>query len=109
MSKRSTALTERQQFWLRHLRACGDGSVKAYAAAHELSASSLYEARSKLRREGRLAAARPARFARVERAQPGRGAGSTLCRIHLRNGAVVEVACAGEGLEALLASVAALP
>ena len=46
----STSLTERQRFWLEHIRACGNGSLKAYATAHQLDIRSLYEAKSRLKR-----------------------------------------------------------
>ena len=108
MSKRLTALTEREQFWMGHLRARGRGSLKAYAAAHELNASSLYETRSRLRRRGLLGRV-PVGFARVQRAESSADLGSALCRIHLRNGTVVEVACSSAHWSTLLASVAALP
>ena len=47
-------LTERHRFWLEHLRACGSGSLKAYAEKHALGVSSLYEAKSRLKRKGML-------------------------------------------------------
>ena len=34
MSDPTTSLTERQRFWLEHIRACGNGSLKAYAEAN---------------------------------------------------------------------------
>ena len=108
MSKGPTALTERQQFSLRHLRACGDGCLKAYAAAHRLSLSSLHEARSKFRRQGVLSSA-SAGFVRVQRTESSPGSPSALWRIHLRNGAVVEVTCPSEHWSRLLSSVAAFP
>ena len=100
-----TPLTDRQQFWLEHLRACGSRSLKAYAAEHGLSISALYEAKSRLKRKGSLAQT-PARFVRVQRDAPPRTA--AVCRIHLRNGTLVEVACDPEHWPRLLGSVAAL-
>jgi hypothetical protein len=105
MSSPST-LTERQQFWLEHLRACGSRSLKAYAEEHGLSVSGLYEAKSRLTRKGLLGPV-PKRFVRVQReAAPGVAA---VCRIHLRNGTLVEVACEPEHWPRLLDSVSALP
>ena len=101
-----TPLTDRQQFWLEHLRACGSRSLKAYAAEHSLSISALYEAKSRLKRKALLGPA-PTRFVRVQRDTPPRAA--AVCRIHLRNGALVEVACAPEQWPALLRGVAELP
>ena len=103
MPKR-TELTDRQRFWLQHIRRCGSGSLKAYAEANGLAVSALYEAKSRLKRAGALARP-PARFVRVQRDSSA----PTLCRIHLRNGAVVEVACEAERWPELLQSVAALP
>ncbi len=105
-----SSLTERQRFWLEHLRACGSGSLKAYAVQHALEVSSLYEAKSRLKRKGMLDAA-PARFVRVQRDTPelSPALSPALWRIHLRNGALVEVACAPEHWPALLDSVAGLP
>ena len=100
-----SALTERQRFWLEHLRACGTGSLKSYAEEHGLDIGALYEAKSRLKRKGALDGA-PTRFARVQCDSPGPSA--TVCRIHLRNGALVEVACAPEHWPTLLGSVAAL-
>lgn len=100
-------LSERQAFWLKHLRACADGSLKMYAAAHDLDLRALYDAKARLRRKGLLTAT-PARLVRVERAESSAGP-AALCRVHLRNGTAVEVACAPEHWPALLASVAHLP
>ena len=113
--------TEREQFRLSHLRACGGGELKAYAEAHGLAVESLYQTRHRLRRRGLLvgatrSAAKP-RFARVERAGDGaralvRAAAPSApvpCRVHLRNGTVVELACAPEHWPGLLHSLAALP
>ena len=103
-------LTERQAFWLGHLRACGKGSLKAYAQANGLDAGALYAAKSRLKRIGALPAA-PGRLVRVERVEAGRSspAGPSYCRVHLRNGVAVELACAPEQWGELLASAAALP
>ena len=103
------SLTDRQRFWLEHLRACGSGSLKAYAEAHGLELGALYEAKSRLKRKGALDAAAP-RFARVQcdPASSPPSAPPSVCRIHLCNGTVVEVACAPEHWSRLLDSVAAL-
>jgi len=100
------SVTERQRFWLEHLRACGNDSLKAYAEQHDLAVGSLYEAKSRLKRDGLLDAP-PTRFVRVQRDTPELS--PALWRIHLRNGTLVEVACAPEHWRALLDSVAGLP
>ena len=99
-------LTERQRFWLEHLHACGGGSLKEYAQEHGLELGGLYEAKSRLKRKGLLGRS-PARFLRVQREAPA--AAPAVWRIHLRNGALVEVACDAEQWPALLRGVAALP
>ena len=103
-----SGLTERQAFWLGHVRACGQGSLKAYAEAHGLDVGALYAAKSRLKRSGALSSRRLVRVepAEVQRATPMAPA---YCRVHLRNGVAVEVACAPEHWSELLASVAALP
>ena len=106
--KTLSALTERQRFWLEHLRACGTGSLKSYADKHGLDIGALYEAKSRLKRKGMLDAA-PVRFTRVRCDSPTpTAAAAAVWRIHLRNGALVEVACAPEHWPTLLGSVAAL-
>jgi hypothetical protein len=106
MSSKSR-LTERQTFWLGHLRACGSGSLKAYAQANGLDVRALYEAKARLKRKGALGGAGH-RLVRVEPAQAQASAGG-YCRVHLRNGTAVDVACSAEQWTTLFASVAALP
>lgn len=103
-------LTERQRFWLEHLRACGSGSLKAYAQTHGLDLRALYDAKARLKRKGALPAGAPARLVRVdvERASR-RPTDPAYCRVHLANGVAVELSCAPEHWAALFASVAALP
>ena len=98
-------ITERQRFWLEHLQACGDRSLKSYAEEHGLEVSSLYEAKSRLKRKG-LVASDPARFVRVQCSEPA--SAPALCRIHLRNGTMVEVACESQHWSILLRNVAEL-
>lgn len=94
MSK-SRNLTDRQRFWLEHLRACerSGQSLKGYAAEHNLDVGALYEAKSRLKRKGLVSPdENRARFVRVE---PSRFAGAIppVCRVHLRNATVVELVC----------------
>ena len=51
-----TRLTERQQFWLDHLRVCREQghTLRGYAKAHGLSVSGLYTAHSTLKSRGAL-------------------------------------------------------
>lgn len=110
MSK-APKLTERQQFWLDHLRACARTrqSLKSYAAEHGLDIGALYEAKSRLKRKGVLSPAPMSPgFVRVERSSFA-GAVVPLCRVHLRNGTVVELACPPEHWAGLLALAGKLP
>ncbi len=108
---KSSKLTERQQFWLEHLRACerNGQSLKSYAAEHGLAVSALYEAKSRLKRRGLVASTpKHGRFARVELASETASV-PPVCRIHLRNGTVVELMCTPESWEKLLTVSARLP
>ena len=56
VDEQNDELTERQRFWLRHLRACevsGQTSID-YARAHGLKVKSLYSARKALAEKGAL-------------------------------------------------------
>ena len=100
-------LTKRQSLWLEHLRACADGSMSAYAQANGLNVRSLYGAKKRLKRQGLLGTPAP-RLVRVRRT-PERASPPTLCRVHLRNGTSVEIACAPQHWAELFSRVAALP
>lgn len=106
--KKDSALTDSQSFWLDHLRACGNGSMRSYAEANGLNVRSLYGAKKRLKRQGLIGAAAPARLVRVERARLP-APSPTLCRVHFRNGVAVEVTCAPEHWGELLSRVSALP
>jgi hypothetical protein len=101
-------LTERQRFWLEHLRACGSGPLKSYAEAHGLDLRALYDAKARLKRKGILSQPPSPRLVRAERARE-EIASSGYCRVHLRNGTAVDVACTPGHWAQLLASVAELP
>ena len=105
-----SGLTEREAFWLGHIRACGKGSLKAYAQSNGLDAGALYAAKSRLKRKGVLSPV----SGRLVRVEPTRDRGTAAarpayCRVHLRNGVAVELACSPEHWGELLASAAALP
>ena len=99
--KAEKGLSERQRFWLNHLRAAERQSepLKAYAERLGLSESSLYEAKRRLRACGVIAPAPPRRvsspgFARVEVADVGRAG---LLRVRLASGALLEWSEAPQG------------
>lgn len=84
----SPTLTERQQFWLEHLRTCeaeGKATV-VYAREHGLSPSGMYSARQDLVHRGVLPAPGKPRFARARVAPPQPEA---QWQVQLPNGAVV--------------------
>lgn len=104
---RRSGLTERDTFWLEHLRACGKGSLKAYAEAHDLDVRALYDAKARLKRKGALPSAAAVRLVRVERERVS-GGGPAYCRVQFPNGVAVELGCAPRDWASLFASVAAL-
>ena len=69
--KTKDELSERQRYWLEHLKACQQSSLstKEYAKAHGLSVSMLYTKRSAFVRQGLLptqsSSSPPTRFDRV--------------------------------------------
>jgi hypothetical protein len=92
-------LTERQAYWLEHLRVCEASglTVKAYAKKHRLSIHALYQARKELRRRESLASPpnRPSvTFARVHAAPAT--ARERSWRIRFPNGAAIELEAPGE-------------
>ncbi len=95
-------LSERQRFWLKHLRAAErkDEPLKAYAERLGLSESSLYEAKRRLRACGVIAPApqrraSSPRFARVAVADATRTPASL--RVRLASGALLEWSEAPQG------------
>ena len=87
-----SALSERQRYWLEHVRDCEESgqTTKAYAEAHGLSTSLLYSWRKRLAERG-LWRSRGGRFQRVQVSAPARLVNEW--RITLPNG--VQVAFSG--------------
>jgi hypothetical protein len=104
-----TELTERQQFWLEHLRACTNANqtTKDYAQAHGLSVKAMYTARKHLAQRGNSKSTTTAPFARV-RVAPSPP--TTQWRIQLSNGTTVSFSGAvdGQALCAILHAAASL-
>lgn len=101
-SKAEKGLSERQRFWLKHLRAAERKSepLKAYAERLGLSESSLYEAKRRLRACGVIEPAPQRRasspeFVRVEMAGASRASASL--RVRLASGALLEWSEAPQG------------
>jgi hypothetical protein len=110
-SQASPELSERQRYWLKHIRAAERKRepLKHYAKRLGLSESSLYEAKRRLRVHGVLAPAREhrraaARFVRVVAAGPEAGPAASPLRVQLASGAVLEwvEAPTGEALRVLI-------
>lgn len=111
-SEVAVARTERQRFWLAHLKACEEQqvSLKAYACEHELSVSALYAARSAMKQRASTSKPQPrsvkSTLVPVRVASP-----PSIVRVLLPNGIVVDVSESIEParLSPLLASVSTLP
>ncbi|MFB3077560.1 MAG: hypothetical protein ACE1Y4_06090 [Lysobacterales bacterium] len=61
-------LTERQQYWLNHIRACDRSgqTIIDYAREHGINVKSLYSARKSLVQKGKLPRPQPDRFQKVQ-------------------------------------------
>ena len=84
-----TSLTERQQYWLKHIRAC-DASGKTtidYAREHGIKVKSMYSARKALAEKGTLPR-QPARFQQVQ-VVGGNRASDSEWHVQLPNGLAV--------------------
>jgi len=111
-------LSERQRYWLKHIRAAERAGepLKTYAKRLGLSAHSMYEAKRRLRAYGLLAPAAPRKaagrtpmppgFARVA-VEPRAAAPSASLRVRLASGALLEWSEApqGEALRELIGLV----
>ena len=106
MTEATERTSDRQQFWLDHIRAAeaGGGTMADYAAAHDLKVGALYEWRRKLRRQGIL----PGKSVKGGFV-PVRGS-LAGCTVTLRNGVQVQIAADVEAtlLERVLAAANAL-
>ena len=105
-------LTERQRFWLEHLKACeAQGvSLSAYAQAQGLKLKSLYDWRWRLGKLGLWAeAGRSNHFVAVQVRPAADEQG--LCRVHLANGVCVEfeLALSEAAMGQVLRSASQLP
>jgi hypothetical protein len=88
---KETVLTERQQYWVKHIRACdsaGQTSVD-YAREHALNVKSLYSARKALAEKGELPRLQPPRFQKAEVSSSHLHRDSQW-RIQLPNGVAIE-------------------
>ena len=108
-SATKVGLTEKQRYWLRHLRQCEEGgqSLAVYAKECGLDLKNLYRWKSVLAQRGLLGSSLPGFTpVRVEMA-----AMTGACRVRLTNGVVVELtqSLAEAPLAALLMTLGRLP
>lgn len=106
-------LTERQRYWLEHLRACeaAGKTMRAYASESGIDVRSLYDAKKRLVRDGVLAAEKGVAGVGFSRARVvGAAAHSGGCRIQFPNGITVTFSDTVDGgaLSRILGAVAAL-
>ena len=84
------SLTERQQYWLKHIRACdasGQTSID-YAREHDINVNSMYSARKALAEKGTLPPAQSIRFQKV-RVMGSSPASDSQWNVQLPNGLTV--------------------
>lgn len=87
MAKSKPAITERQSYWLNHIKAAhgSEDSLVAYAATHKLKVKDLYQWKTLLARRGFLPSKQPeSKFVAVS--PPAPRALSSGCQIILPNG-----------------------
>jgi len=112
MTKPKQSVTERQQYWLDHIKAAdaSDGSLVEYAAAHDLKVKDLYQWKTMLSRRG-LLAGRTGKRAFVSVAARPVSVSPTSCTITLRNGVRLQFAGALDAatLGQILSAAGALP
>ena len=90
-SNKAAALTERQQYWMKHIRACDSAKQTSvdYAREHGLNVKSLYSARKTLAQKGELPRLQLPRFQKAE-VSSGHLRRDSQWRIQLPNGVAVE-------------------
>lgn len=83
-------LTERQQYWLNHIRACQAANMTTidYAREHGLKAKSMYSARKALAENGALPTVPGSAFQKVQLTSPNMPADSQW-QVQLPNGTAV--------------------
>ena len=106
------SLTERQQYWLKHIRVC-DASGKTtidYAREHGIKVKSMYSARKALAEKVTLPRPQPTRFQQVQ-VVGGNSGGDTRWHVQLPNGLAVSFGGTidAASLTLILTTAAALP
>ena len=110
MSEQS--LTERQRYWLEHLRTCKAAGVtmQAYASEHGIDVRSLYGAKKRMVKRGVLAAEKRSGGVEFSRARVLGAAAHGDCRVQFPNGITVTFSDTldGRALSRILGTVATL-
>jgi len=93
-----STLTENQQFWLNHVRACDESSqsMRAYADANGLKAPEFYSWKATLRRKGVLGDSKPASTLLFRKAKIVDSRSFGRCRITLPGGIALDVEAGAE-------------
>ncbi|MFB3078669.1 MAG: hypothetical protein ACE1Y4_11770 [Lysobacterales bacterium] len=106
------SLTDRQQYWLKHIRACdaaGQTTIE-YARVHGINVKTLYSARKALASKGTLPRPQPHRFQKAQLSSRPIQADSQW-HIQLPNGVVIAFGGAvdAKSLSLVLSTAASLP
>ena len=106
------SLTERQRYWMDHLRACEatGKTMRAYASETGIDARSLYGAKKRLVKRGVLSAEKRSVGVEFSRARVLGVAAHGDCRVQFPNGITVTFSATVEGgaLSKILSAVATL-
>jgi len=104
-------LSKRRRFWLEHVRRCqaSPGTIKDYAAAHDLTLSTFYSRRREWLKRG-LSEEKNRPSARFEKVAVADVVVAFQCRISLPNGVTVDWGHGDlQAMESVLRTAAALP
>jgi hypothetical protein len=93
MSSHEHSLTDKQRFWLEHVKACNesDQSMREYAEARELDLAAFYSAKSVLRQKGIIEGKASDKQPLFTKARLSEGRSLGRCRLVLPTGAVLEL------------------
>ena len=92
MSIEEHVLTEKQQFWLKHVKACRESeqSMREYARIHDLDPASFYSAKSVLRQKGIIESTASGKPPLFQRARVAEARSLGRCRMVLPTGVALE-------------------
>lgn len=98
-------LTQRQRYWLNHIRQCKESgqSLRAYAKFHEINCSGIYAAHRKLKQIGVIASNKTA--PKFKRLSVQKVSSPSAVKITCPNGFIVEAHADAASLQPLLQMV----